>query len=112
MKKSITAALLLTIAFSASADDWTGPDKTKHVAVSAAIASTVTMATGNENTGFAVALGIGLAKEVWDSKHAGHEASVKDLAADALGAYVGSKFGGWMIAKTGGKTVIMKQIQF
>ena len=110
--KHLLTTIMLTACLPCLADDWTGPDKTKHVAVSAAIASTVTMATGSENTGFAVALGVGLAKEVWDSKHAGHEASIKDLAADALGAYVGSKFGGWMIAKTGGKTVIMKQIQF
>lgn len=102
-------ALALALASSASmADDWTGQDKMQHMAGSALIAASVTAITRDEVAGFQAALAVGIAKEMLDSRRAGHTASVKDLAADVIGAYIGSKVAGVaLIPQRGGFTLTL-----
>jgi uncharacterized protein YfiM (DUF2279 family) len=101
--QSLIAAVIGILITSCSAracpdDRWLAQDKGKHFATSAVLAAGVTAVTRSELTGFAVSFGLGLAKEAYDSRHPGrHCASVRDLAADALGAYVGAKGAGWIV---------------
>lgn len=97
------AALLIAalIAWPAWADDWTGPDKTRHLMIGAAVGASVTMATRNEWVGLAAAAGVGLAKEVYDAQHqTSHTVSGKDFAMTVLGGIVGAKIGGLVITPT------------
>jgi uncharacterized protein YfiM (DUF2279 family) len=74
----------LTVALSccnAIAEPWTGPDKTKHLAVGLVIGAA---------TDYKVGCAVGAAKEVWDSQHKNHTASFKDFAVTCLGAAIGS----------------------
>ncbi len=99
MTRAIALALCLALSGSARADEWTGPDKTVHFAVSASIAAglgvTVHHFTGS--TGDAVSSGLvgallaGVAKELLDLAGLGTP-SWKDLAWDALGAATGAIF--------------------
>ncbi len=91
--------LCIALTGAARADDWTGPDKTLHFAVSASISAglgvTVLHFTGS--TGDAVSSGLigslisGVAKELIDLAGRGTP-SWKDLAWDALGAATGAIF--------------------
>jgi len=88
------ALLLLLIATGAHADSWTGQDKTLHFAAGAAIGAAVTIATGDERMGMLAGAGVGLVKEIYDSRHRDrHTPSTKDFAVTALGAVVGSYTG-------------------
>lgn len=93
------AALLgLMLAPSAAwADDWTGPDKARHLLAGGFIAAAVTAATRDERTGFAAGSVAGLLKELHDA--AGHgRASGKDFIMTVLGAYLGARLTGQAIA--------------
>ena len=95
---AILLALLPTLAHACPDDRWLGHDKAQHFVGSAALAAGVTAVTRSELTGFAVSVSLGLAKEAFDSRHPGrHCASLRDLAADVAGAYVGAKGSGWVI---------------
>ena len=89
--------LLLAIAFLpalATADEWTGRDKTLHFAVGAAIGGAVTVATERRDYGIAAGVAVGLAKELYDAQHkATHTPSAKDFAVTALGAVAGAYTG-------------------
>jgi uncharacterized protein YfiM (DUF2279 family) len=92
MKRLLAISALL--ASSAHADTWTGPDKTLHFVGGAAIGASVTLYTGNPRDGLLAGVGVGLAKEVYDSRHKdSHTPSAKDFAVTALGAAVGAYTG-------------------
>lgn len=96
----ILAAFVLAFCGTARADSWTTPDKPKHVAVSAAMASAGVAVGLTERQAFAASLAVGFAKEVHDAtRRGGTGFSTKDLAADALGAYLGAKFAGLTIRR-------------
>lgn len=89
----------------AQTDQWFAEDKYKHFAVSAAIASVATVATGDKHIGFWSSVGVGVAKELHDQ-----QASAKDLAWDVLGAYIGAELPGWALHVNGDyATVIYKK---
>jgi uncharacterized protein YfiM (DUF2279 family) len=92
MKRLLAISALL--ASSAHADSWTGQDKTLHFVGGAAIGASVTIATGNERMGMLAGAGVGLVKEIYDSRHRDrHTPSGKDFAVTVLGAVVGSYTG-------------------
>lgn len=107
MRTLATAALLLcSLAAHAAGDEsaaraadrWSGKDKQMHFAISAfAGVAAAQLAPHNEWAAFGVAMIPGIIKEIGDSQTQGNFFSVKDLAADALGAYVGVKFGHFLI---------------
>ena len=83
MKKLITA-MLLTVTNAVHAESWGGRDKLKHVLVGSAVGVSVTKATDDWRYGCAAATAIGLAKEVYDSRHRDrHTPSFKDFAVTA-----------------------------
>jgi uncharacterized protein YfiM (DUF2279 family) len=90
-------ALLFAIAFLptlATADEWTGRDKTLHFTVGAAIGGAVTIATDRRDYGIAAGVAVGLAKELYDAQHRStHTPSAKDFAVTALGAVAGAYTG-------------------
>lgn len=96
--RSMVSALIamgVTVPSGAQADEWTGADKTRHMAVSAAFGGIARAVTTNKLAAFGLAMAPGIAKEIYDSQHKDrHTASVKDLAADAVGAAIGVYVGG------------------
>lgn len=96
MRTVLLASALAMLPVSARAEDsWTGSDKALHVGVSAALASigygTSSLAVdrpGRFAAGTGLALGAGVAKELWDLAGQG-DASWKDLAADVVGTAAG-----------------------
>jgi len=87
---SALIAMGVTVPSGAQAEGWTGTDKTQHMAVSAAFGGIARAVTPNKLTAFGLAMAPGIAKELYDGRHEGkHTASVKDLAADAVGAAIG-----------------------
>ena len=98
MKLIIAALTLAALALPAQADEWTGPDKTKHFVLSAGLSAAVTVATKNEWAGVGAALAVGIAKEAYDYRHRDRRTpSIKDLIAGAAGGYVGAKLGGLVV---------------
>lgn len=83
-------------------DSWTGPDKVKHFGVSVALGIAATNLTTNKTTAFALSVAPGLAKELYDSRQPGNKFSYKDLAWDAIGAYVGIHAGFYLHKLPGG----------
>ncbi len=105
----ILTLIALTLACSAAsaADEWASRDKLQHAALSAGIAAAATAVTKDERIGFAAAVAVGVAKELYDASNRDkHTPSWKDLAADVAGAYVGAKLGGVVfIPQPGGLSV-------
>ena len=92
--KLVVVALLAGLACSQThADDWTGPDKTKHFAVSAVIGAAAYAITEDRSQAFMLALAPGLAKEIYDSTQSDNHFSSKDMLWNALGAAVGVQVG-------------------
>lgn len=100
MKKPLASLLLCCATLAHASDDWTGQDKVKHIAAGAAVASAFTVIGGSETVGFWVGVGVGAGKEFLDAGGMG-QASVKDFAATAFGAYIGAKIGGLVITPNG-----------
>lgn len=96
---SVAAVAVIVATEPAQAQDqWTGPDKAKHVAGSAALGAVAGVAVTDKQTAFALAMVPGVAKEVHDATRPGGSGwSWKDLAADALGAAVGVYVGNCVI---------------
>jgi putative lipoprotein len=70
-------------------DSWTGKDKAQHF-VGSAVLSYGFSEFMSADKAFLTAVGIGLAKEVYDYQHPEkHTASYKDFIANVAGAYVG-----------------------
>ena len=93
----VAAAVLLGAGGRAGAEDrWLGRDKGLHAAASAAIAAAgyaasspwIERPAGRAVVGASLALGAGVAKEIWDSQGGG-DPSWKDLAWDAIGTAAG-----------------------
>ncbi len=97
----VCAAYLAAISPVHAADDWTGPDKTKHFMVSAAVGTISGFYLENKWKAFGVAMIPGLLKEVADSNDANNHFSSRDLVADALGAAVGVHVGHWILSRRG-----------
>lgn len=90
-------AALLTGSPAHAQDTWTGPDKIKHAAVSAALGAGASLIVESEAQAVGLALLPGLAKELHDARPGGTGFSAKDMAANAIGAYLGVKLGGLII---------------
>lgn len=84
-----------------AADKWTGDDKVLHLGGSAVLGVFASTMTRSEPTAFAIAMIPGVLKEIQDSRTCGNYFSAKDLAYDALGAYLGVKFGHTYIVPIG-----------
>lgn len=69
--------------------DKVGSDKVMHVETCALIAVVAKRCTGSAVVGAAVALGVGLVKELYDVA-TGEEFDWMDVAADAVGAAIGA----------------------
>ena len=90
--------LILFAASTANADSWTGHDKDLHAIGGAAIGSLATLATGKAVHGCAAAAGVGLAKELYDSRHQHkHTASGKDFAVTAIAGCLAAAGTSWVI---------------
>lgn len=105
MKKytaTLCAAIAATLASCASpvyaGERWTDPDKQIHFGLTAAGSAVCTIATGQADPCLWAGVAVAAAKEVYDAQHRDkHTPSVRDFLAGAAGAYVGAKFGGWII---------------
>jgi hypothetical protein len=104
MKKRLAAflmacAVMLATIFAAPAfaqDRWTGPDKRLHLGVSAAIGiATRSQWPDEPGKAWLVAMVPGLAKELLDIGSTGF--SVKDMVANGIGAYLGTRIAGLFI---------------
>ena len=107
-RRCIPALALLGsgLAVNVHADDWWGQDKAQHFVGAAALSSVIAVGTRNPDLGFWSGVAAGAAKEVWDQRHAGHQASTKDFAWSVAGAYAGSQGSGWILRRSGGQTVV------
>ena len=108
--RAIIAAFAFLFAVSAHAkcdanDRWTGVDKGMHFVAGGAIAMGVTAQTGSETKGFLAGAGVGILKEIADSRGSGH-CSLQDAVVTALGAYVGAKAGRFVFERRDGTTFV------
>lgn len=94
-----------------AADKWFGDDKALHAGGSAALGVLAATMTDSEAGAFAIAMVPGVLKEISDRRTCGNFFSVKDLAADALGAYLGVKFGRAYIVPIGGRNMVGVAVQ-
>ena len=75
-------------------DSWTGRDKVEHAAGSAVLGAAAALVIEDKATAWAVAMVPGLLKEAYDAQHPEkHTASWRDMAANAVGAWVGVNLG-------------------
>jgi hypothetical protein len=65
-----------------------------HVGAGFGITLTVSSFTNKPTIGLAAGIGAGIGKEIWDSQHRGHDASVRDALATA-----GGSAGAWALYK-------------
>ncbi|HLY96777.1 MAG TPA: hypothetical protein VKO66_06135 [Sideroxyarcus sp.] len=87
MKKIIIIALLTLLPLPSQALDL---DKKQHILFSVLTFGTTYVVTKDVKTSVLVGLGVGLAKEIYDSKHKnGDGFDTHDLAADAVGVGLG-----------------------
>lgn len=99
MTRFFIFALAIAASAVAHADSWIGHDKDLHAIGGAAIGSLTALATGKAVHGCAAAVGVGLAKELYDSQHkAKHTASGKDFAVTAIAGCLAAAGTGWVIA--------------
>lgn len=85
--------LLLTLAVSLQAQPFIQQrDKQLHAAVGFSIAFTGS-GFKHPKAGLALAIGVGVGKELYDRRHAGHTADAKDALATAGGALIGYGLG-------------------
>jgi putative lipoprotein len=97
-----TAALALILHTSARADDWNGPDKKQHFAISFVL-GIASASAFPDRPALAVGLAMtpGLIKELSDAQKGGSGFSGKDLAWDLAGAALGVAGTRWMIKRNG-----------
>lgn len=95
---------ILTLALAAlpcaactTADQWTGPDKTKHVLAGAAIGAAGSLVFKDPHKGLLLGAAVGVAKELYDRKHGG-TCSLQDGVMTALGAAAGAYGTAWIVA--------------
>lgn len=93
---------LIAVATAANADQWTGQDKTIHLAAGAATGALVTGFTKREGLGIAAGCGLGALKEIYDSGHKRtHTPSAKDFGVTCAGAFLGSALTGFTLRRNG-----------
>lgn len=97
---------------SAWSESWTGEDKALHFAGSATLATVVTVVSASPQVGFWSAVAVGVTKELIDRRRPGGDASLRDLAADVAGAYLGSQAGRWMLYRQGETTTLVLAFKF
>jgi hypothetical protein len=68
------------------------PDRLEHASLSFTLAAGAGVAGGTRTQAFALSLGLGTLKEIWDRRHTGFDPV--DLAADAIGAALGARAAG------------------
>ena len=84
------------------ADSWTGPDKTGHALLGAAVGAATTIATDRPWAGCAAAAAVGAAKEIYDMQHrATHDPSFKDFAVTAMAGCLSARLVGFVITPYG-----------
>lgn len=98
MKTEALAALLALTITAASADQWTGQDKTQHAIGGFAIGSLTTALTKSKTAGCLAGSAVGALKEVADSRSDKHTASGKDFAVTAIASCLGAQFSGLFIS--------------
>ena len=74
-------------------------DKIAHASVSATLGSTARLLVDDPWKAWAIAMAPGVVKELYDARRGGTGFGVGDLAADALGAFIGVKVGGLAIKR-------------
>jgi len=74
-------------------------DKVAHASVSVALGSSARMLVADPVKAWGLAMVPGLAKEVFDARKGGSGFSWGDLAADAVGAYIGVQLAGLSISR-------------
>ncbi len=96
---AIAAALAALHGSKAQAVDtsWDSTRHLEHFGGSALIAGVATKLAGSEQDGAWIAFGIGASKEVIDHFTPGAACTLKSLAMDAAGAYIGAKVAGLVI---------------
>ena len=94
-----------------SADPWTGPDKVKHVGVSAGFGVVASGFSDDKRKAWGACMVVGLGKEVADRMGLG-QASAKDLAADALGCALGVATGRALIRYSRGRAEVLYRVEF
>lgn len=100
MKKILFGLIIGVISCSSFAESWRGRDKELHFAMGAGVSSLATLAFKDEEVGFWSGVAVGAAKEIYDYKHPkSHDASFKDFAVTALGAFAGAKITGLVVTK-------------
>lgn len=103
MKKIAAALIVALLSVAAWAgpctarDAWTGPDKTKHFAVGAAIGSAGVLAFENPHHAFLAGVAVGALKEVVDRRSVNHTCSLQDFAVTSLGAAAGAYGTAWIV---------------
>ena len=116
MKALVFVCVLLFAPLCVAQDSWTGPDKKKHFAVSAAAGFLCKgfFPPARDSDLIAVGCGVlpGLVKEIGDAQEEGNRFSGKDLAWDLAGAFVGVKLGGLMISRHGSTTTVAYSMSF
>jgi uncharacterized protein YfiM (DUF2279 family) len=98
----IVACIGLGGAMDAHADEWTGPDKVKHIAAGALIAAPVSMLTDSWRAGAAAGCAVGIAKELVDTQTPNHTPSYKDAVVTCIGAAIGAQIGVMIAPVKGG----------
>ncbi len=91
-------------------DSWAGHDKTMHLAAGAAIGAGVTLYSRDPLIGTLAGTGVGLLKELRDSRGHGH-CSLQDAVVTALGAAAGAYGTRWALSRSGGTTWLTYRIE-
>lgn len=103
MKKTLIAAALCLSAHTAGALE-VELDKVAHATGSGVVAETAAVMLGDSRHPiiypFAISFGLGIAKEVYDSRKGGSGFDRRDLAADFIGAFLGTAVGHGLYAYT------------
>jgi putative lipoprotein len=99
--RTLFAVALLLFHFNAQAQDqWSGKDKQMHFGASFALGVAARqLSPDNKFAAFGMAMAPGLIKEIFDSQQDGNKFSAKDMAANALGAYIGVRVGGLILRR-------------
>lgn len=109
MKTPLLSALPFVLALGVSGhahacpgtDKWIASDKAAHFGVSFGLGVAASQVTPDNLSAFGLALLPGLAKEIYDSQQNCDHFSWKDMAWDAVGAYLGVQTGNWYFGPTG-----------
>jgi putative lipoprotein len=105
MKSGSSPPEIARLSISKAPDKWIGKDKARHFVASFLMTGAVSYSANHHwkcgrpesvQWGFGMTLTLGTLKEIRDIRHPGAQASLKDLAADFLGAACGALLlSGW-----------------